>query len=304
MADDPALQSSPAGGSSGPTAEPRQPLRVPLPDLVGLVALAGAFIATFGPQLVWTWERWMNSEYYGHGVLIPPVVAYLIYRRRELLASVPKSRDGIGLALIVGGVFFHLIAVQLDVNFVSAFAMIPVLLGLVGWLWGRPVLLAALFPICYLAFAVPVDRLLIDAFSSPLQLTAAKMAAAFGQMIGIPTSREGVNISVPEYSFEVAIACSGLKSLITMTALAALYAYLMEARPWQRAVVLAASVPVALLANSVRVTLILLLARSMGERAAEGFFHSFSGAVVFLIGLAAIYGIGRLVGCRSLRDDI
>jgi exosortase len=151
---------------------------------------------------------------------------------------------------------------------------------------------------------VPVDRLLIDAFSSPLQLTAAKMAATFGQVIGVPMSREGVNISVPEYSFEVAIACSGLKSLITMGALATLYAYLLQAATWQRLALVASSVPVALFANSVRVTLILLLARSMGERAAEGFFHSFSGAVVFMLGLGAIYGIGRLLRCRSLRSDI
>lgn len=304
MADDPALQCPPAGEPEGEASDRRQPLRVPLPDIIGLAALAAAFIATFGPQLLWLWERWMSSEYYGHGLLIPPVAAYLMYRRRESLASMPKSRDGLGLALVVGGVFLHLIAVQLDVNFVSGFAMIPVLLGLAGWLWGRPVLLGVLFPICYLAFAIPVDRLLIDAFSSPLQLTAARMAATFGQMIGVPISREGVNISVPEYSFEVAIPCSGLKSLITMTALAALYAYLLDARPWQRAAVMASSVPVALLANSVRVTLILLLARSLGERAAEGFFHTFSGAVVFLIGLGAIYGIGRLLGCRSLRGDI
>lgn len=304
MADDPALQPSPAGRSNGPAPEQTRPWRVPVPDLVGLAAVAAAFTAAFGPHLVWVWERWMASEYYGHGLLIPPVVAYLIYRRRELLISAPKSRDGLGLALTVGGVFLHLIATQLDVNFVSAFAMIPVLLGLAGWLWGRTVLLAVLFPICYLGFAVPVDRLLIDAFSSPLQLMAAKVAAVFGQVIGLPIAREGVNISVPEYSFEVAIACSGLKSLITMTALAALYAYLLEAKAWQRAAVLASSVPVALLANSVRVTLILLLARSMGERAAEGFFHTFSGGVVFMVGLAAIYGIGRLLGCRSLRDDI
>jgi exosortase len=304
MAHGPALQSSSAGEADRDrSSEPRLP-GVPIVDLVGLAAVAAAFTATFAPQLLWMWERWMRSEYYGHGLLIPPVAAYLICRRRETLVSLPKSRDGLGLVLVVAGVFLHLVALQLDVNFVSAFATIPVLLGLIAWIWGRVVLLAVLFPICYLAFAVPVDRLLIDAFSSPLQLTAAKMAATFGQVIGVPMSREGVNISVPEYSFEVAIACSGLKSLITMGALATLYAYLLQAATWQRVALVASSVPVALFANSVRVTLILLLARSMGERAAEGFFHSFSGAVVFMLGLGAIYGIGRLLRCRSLRSDI
>jgi len=304
MADDPALERPSADDARDAPNTRGLTLRIPPAHWLGLVALAGAFAANFGPHLVWMWGRWMKSDYYGHGFLIPLVAAYLIYRRREYLASAPAAPDGLGLGLVVGGVFVSLVGTQLDVNFVSAFAMIPVLLGLVGWLWGRNVLLACVFPVCYLSFMVPIDPLLIDAFSGPLQLTAAKMAAAFAQIIGIPVWREGINISVPEYSFEVAIACSGLKSLITMTALATLYAYLLEGQAWQRAVVIASSVPVALVANSVRVTLILLLARSMGERAAEGFFHGFSGTVVFMVGLGAIYGIGRLVGCRHLRDGI
>jgi exosortase len=304
MADDPASQCPSGDQSDGSTSTRAALPRIPVPELLGLAALAAAFVANFGPQLLWMWDRWMKSEYYGHGILIPPVAAYLIFRRRAALAAETGAPDALGVGLAVGGVFLYLIGIQLNVNFVSTFAIVPVLLGLAGWLWGRKVLLTVAFPVCYLAFMVPIDRLLIDALSSPLQLTAAKMAVAFGHLVGMPVSREGVNISIPEYSFEVAIACSGLKSLITMTALATLYAYLLNAKGWQRALVVASSLPVALLANSIRVTMILLLARSMGERAAEGFFHGLSGTVVFLVGLGAIYGIGRLVGCRSLRDDI
>jgi exosortase len=149
-----------------------------------------------------------------------------------------------------------------------------------------------------------VDRLLIDAFASPLQLTAAKMAAGFGGAIGIPVTRDGVNLSVPQYTFEVAVPCSGLKSLTTMGALAVLFAYLVKGPLWRRLVIVASAVPVALLANATRVTLILLVAQSMGANMAEGFFHGFSGVMVFAIGLLGLYAVGRLLGCHALRDDI
>jgi len=304
MAGGPALDTRPAETPKG-AAPPWQVLvEAAREELIGLGVLAALIAVAFAPQLAWMWSRWMASEYYGHGVLIPPIVGYLIYRRRALLAELPKSSDRRGLVLVVAGIVLHFLGIWADVHFVSCLALIPVLLGLVQWLWGPRIALAVLFPICYLGFMVPIDRLLIDAFSSPLQLLAAKMAGTFTQLIGIPVTREGVNLRIPEYAFEVAIACSGIKSLTTMTALAALYAYLTEGRLWQKAALLASSLPIALVANAVRVTTILLVARSLGEKAATGFLHGFSGVVVFMVGLLALYGMGWLLKCHKLRDDI
>lgn len=269
------------------------------PAVVGI-----AFAAAFGPELLWMVDRWIRSEYYGHGVFVPVVSAYLMYRRRESLTSLARCGDWFGLVLIMAGLVVHLIAVFLDVNFASGFAFILTLWGLIGWVWGRAVARAALFPIAFLVFMVPVDRLLVDAFASPLQLLAAKLAAGFTHAIGMPVTREGVNVSVPQYTFEVAVPCSGLKSLTTMIALSTLYAYLVQAPWWRRVLVGLSAVPVALLANVARVALVLLVAQSLGASIAEGFFHSVSGLFVFAIGLLGLYGLGRLLGCRTLRDDI
>ncbi|HJN14602.1 MAG TPA: exosortase A [Armatimonadota bacterium] len=273
-------------------------------DLIGLCALTVALIAAFYPQMTWMWGRWMNSEYYGHGFFIVPISAYLIYRRREALAELPKSQDWRGLALLAFGVLIHLFGCQVDVNFISAFALVFAVAGAVWWLWGATVAVALAFPLAYLCFMVPIDRLLIDGFSSPLQLLAANVGAGFAQMLGIPIVREGVNISVPDYTFEVAIACSGLKSSITLVALATLYGYLTEGAIWKRIVLVASSVPIALLANSVRIAAILIVAQAMSAEAAEGFFHNFSGIVVFMVGLVGLYAIGRAIGCHNTRDDI
>ena len=308
MADDPALATSP---SSTPEPAPEEarpasglPFGLTVDELVWLAAVGIGFAAAFGPELIWMFGRWMASEYYGHGLFIPLISAYLMYRRRDAVAALVARPDRLGAVLIVVGLLLHVLAVLVDVNFASNFAAIIVLWGFVAWSWGRPAALALLFPIAYLSFMVPVDRLLIDAFASPLQLTAAKMASGFSGAIGIPVTRDGVNLSVPQYTFEVAVPCSGLKSLTTMTALAALFAYLVKGRLWRRLVLVGSALPVALLANASRVTLILLVARSMGANMAEGFFHGFSGVVVFVIGLLGLYGVGRLLGCHTLRDGI
>jgi exosortase len=315
MADDPALPSpSAAAAESEPLqetaaedvcAEPGRvlPYGLTVGDLAWLSAIGLGFAVAFGPEFIWMFGRWLNSPYYGHGLLVPVVSAYLMFRRRDAVRGLVSPGDRLGLVAIIAGLVMHLLAVQVDVNFASCFAAIVVLWGVIAWVWGRPVALALLFPVAYLGFMVPVDRLLIDAFASPLQLLSAEMAGGFAQAIGVPVTRDGVNLGVPGYTFEVAVPCSGLKSLITMLALGTLYAHLVKARLWQRLALVAGAVPIALLANVGRVTLTLLLARSMGARIADGFFHSLSGVLVFALGLLGLYGLGRLLKCHALRSD-
>jgi exosortase len=299
---------SPASASEpSATAAARRPQWVGLTadECFWLAAVGVGLAAAFGPELIWMVGRWLRSEYYGHGFLIPPLAAYLMYRRREPVAEAVGVRGRrLGLAVVLVGLALHLAAVLVDVNFASGFAFIAVLWGLVCWLWGWRAARLVLFPMAYLAFMVPVDRLLIDAFASPLQLIVAQAAAGIAKALGAPVVREGVNLGLPTYLFEVAVPCSGLKSLTTMAALAALYAWALRAHFWQRLAVFAAALPLAVLANITRVTAILLVAHGLGANLAEGFVHTLSGVLVFAVGLLGLYGTGRLLGCRALRDDI
>jgi len=120
----------------------------------------------------------------------------------------------------------------------------------------------------------------------------------------VPVHLYGTTIEIPEYTFEVAQACSGLKSSIAMSALAALFAYMIVAPMWKRVLVFAAGLPVALVANAARISFTLMLGKAFGTEAAEGFFHSVSGIMVFLIGLFGLFLIAKALGCDKLRDDI
>ena len=274
----------------------------PSPLVLALLALL--LVAGWQQHFVWLWQKGWRIEYYGHGCLIPLITAYLIYRRRDELAAAPRRDFALGLPLIALGLALHLVAIAKDVNFPQGFALVTVIIGLVIWLWGWPAARIIMFPLLFLLFMVPMGRLLVDKFAQPMQLWGARIAGGTAGFLGIPVVRAGTSLQIPGYRFEVAIACSGLKSAIAMTALGALYAYVVVAPMFKRLLIFAMSLPAALAANAIRIWLTLVLAQSLGPQAAEGFFHTLSGMLVFLIALLTLFVFGSLIGCTRMRDDI
>lgn len=294
---DNSIPDPPSGEDAG--AGPAQP-----PSIWLLVAVAAGLLLAYGQLLIWMGQRWYKSEYYGHGFLIPLISAYLIYRQRERLRDLPREDFRWGLPVVAGALLLHLLATWRDVHFPSGFALVATIFGLVIWLWGWPTARAVVFPVAFLFFMVPLARLLVDQFAQPLQLLGANLAGRLAYAIGVDTIIEGTMIHTPVYTFEVAIACSGLKSSIAMAALAALLAYLVVAPLSKKTLLFLASVPIALMANTARIFVTLVLGQTLGPEAAEGFFHSVSGILVFLIGFAGLFLVGRGLGCWQFRDDI
>ncbi len=270
---------------------------------VRAAVLAGLLAVIFGPMWAWAVGIWRDSEYYGHSFLLVPVSAYLAWRLWRSRPA-PSGAHWPGLFLMAGGFLLHFAARVLDVWFPSGFAFVAVLAGLVWWLFGTAALRHFWFPILFLAFAVPLERFLVLKFAQPLQLAATTCATAFTSAVGLPVKQVGTTVVMPDYTFEVAIPCSGLKSSIAMSALAALLAFLLEGALWARWVIFVAAIPIALIANGFRIILTLVLARAIGPAAAEGFSHTAAGLVVFAIALGGLLAVARSVGCRALRADI
>ena len=289
----------PADGGSAPRSEPGAG-----PSWAQILIAAALLIACFNQYIVWMADRWWRDEYYGHGMFIPLVSGYLISRRAAALRALPQRNFARGLPIIALGLGLHLLASTADVNFPSGFGLVLTIFGMTVWLWGWPVARGCAFPIAFLAFMVPLGRLLVDKAGMPMQLLAAQLGGTFAAHVGIPVHIEGTTLSVPGYTFAVAAACSGLKSVIAMTALAALYAYLVQARLWQRVLIVAGCVPVALLSNAIRVAVTLVLGKALGRGAAEGFLHTASGALVFIVALIGLTLLASLLQCNQLRDDV
>ncbi|MFQ6096854.1 MAG: exosortase/archaeosortase family protein [Armatimonadota bacterium] len=260
-------------------------------------------LLSYWPVLCRMGRVWAIDEYYGHGPLIPIVSGVLAWRSRARAAATPATGSRLGLAVVVLGLLLGAIGQWLDVHFISGYSFVILVCGLVLWLYGGPTFRILWFPLVFLFFMVPVGRVLVDQTSNPLQRLATQGAGAGLQLIGLPVNVVGTSLETPEYVFRVGLACSGLKSIIALLTLTVLVAYLLSGPTWKRLLLAAAAVPVALLANVVRIIVIVLIGRAFGERAGESFLHQGSGLLVFLVAFFILVGLGALIGCREIRDD-
>jgi exosortase len=266
--------------------------------------VAVAVAASYHEVLAWMGQQWWKDEYYGHGMLIPVVSGYLLWHERDRLSALPRRGDWRGLLIVVAALLLQGAAQALGVHFAAGFALVATLWGLSLWLWGPAVARAVLFPLAFLLFMVPLSRILVEKLSLPMQLLSARGAGAVASMVIAGVKVAGTSIATPAYTFTVAIPCSGLKSLISMSALGALFAFLVEGPPIRRVVLFLAALPIAVLANLTRIFATVILGDTIGPAAAEGFFHTLSGVFVFLLALGGLFALGGALGCQKMRDDI
>lgn len=201
--------------------------------------------------------------------------------------------------MVAAGLLLYGLGVLAAVEFLPQLSLLVTLAGIVLCLWGPRTLRELAFPYAFLLFMVPWPDTLVEFISFPMQLFSAKSATMLIGLAGAPVSRDGVDIHVAQYTFSVAAPCSGMKSLVALLALAALVAHLLEGPQWKRWALFVAGAPLAVLANVVRIAAILGIALLWGAKAAEGFFHGFSGLLVFLVATLALAAVGRALGLRA-----
>jgi exosortase len=245
---------------------------------------------------------WSNDPDAAHGFIIPLVSGYLLWTRREQLFRLQPRTQLWGLVVMCLGL------VQLFVGHVGAelffmrTSMLVVLTGIVWFLLGTAMLRATAFPIAFLLFMIPLPAIILNLLAFPLQLMAAKWATFALQLLDLPVYREGNMIFLPRLSLEIVEACSGLRSLMALVALAVIWAYLSQPSIVKRLVLVLSAVPIALVANAFRIWTTGLLAHWVGPQAADGFYHAFAGWLVFVVAwmLLSLEGVilSRL-GARS-----
>ena len=231
---------------------------------------------------------WSNDPDFSHGFLIPFISLFLVWQRSQELEKLPTAPRNLGILVIVTGLFFLLVGNLAAEYFTQRISFIVVLSGIILFLLGRQHLKLLSFPLIYLIFMIPLPSILMLKITFPLQMLAAKAATFSLQLIDIPVFREGTVIHLVENSLEVERACSGIRSLISLLALGAVLAYFINRLNWQRAVVIFSCLPIAILINAFRVSMTGILANYYGMGVAEGFFHGFSGAVLYFAGLILV----------------
>lgn len=253
----------------------------------------------------WLWGEWMANDYYSHGVLILPVALYLMWRRiRNTSAAERTIAQGDTRGLIILGVAlaFYLFFFNNRAYYLAAFAMIVMIVGMIWTLYGFWWLRTLAFPVGYLLLMVPLP--FIERATLPLALFTGVCSTAFVKFFGMELTVIGNAVKLPNADLLIGAQCSGINSMITLIALTALCAYILEGPWWGRVTLVLLAVPIAMLGNILRVSNLLVIARYWGADAAFRFYHDYSGIVFFIVVLLLLLPITRMLQCRTLRLDV
>ena len=261
--------------------------------LLAMAAALGSFGVLYAPVLRRLWDDWANDDNYSHGFLIVPLAAYFAWERRDRLRALDPRPSLWGLATIVVGLS-ALIAGLLGAElFLTRISIVIVLTGSVLFVLGWSAMRVLAFPLAILLLMIPIPAILFNQIAFPLQLVASQAGAATLSALSIPVLREGNVIVLAHTSLEVAEACSGIRSLISLLTLGIVYGYFTDQRPVVRTAIALATVPIAIVANAGRVAGTGIAAHYYGPEAAQGFFHTFSGWLVFVVALSLLFLLTR-----------
>ena len=234
-------------------------------------------------------KDWYNLPDFSHGFLIPFFVAYLIWERRAILARTPVRPGWAGMPFVFLGLLLLLTGLFGADLFLSRFSFLVLCVGMIWSLAGRQMLKELRFSLFVLLLAIPLPTLIFNQITFPLQLLASRFASAILPFLDVPVLRDGNIIQLPAMQLEVAEACSGIRSLLSLFTLAVIYGYFIEKRTGKRMLLALASVPIAVAANVARIVGTGLCVQYWDPDKAMGFFHEFSGWLMFLISLALLY---------------
>ncbi|HHI97485.1 MAG TPA: exosortase [Thermodesulfatator atlanticus] len=265
--------------------------------LAALLVFFFALILLYFPVLKGLVYDWWHDPNYSHGFLLPLFSGYLIWVKKEELSALPFRGSWWGMLLVAAGLILLLLGWVAGEQFTQRFSFLVVLYGGLVFLLGWPVARKLFFPVWLLTLAIPIPYVIYNSLTFPLKLFASKVATSLLQLIGLSVYRDGNIIILPNMVLEVVDACSGIRSLISLLAISAILAYFTRSNLW-KAVLILASIPVAIGVNVLRVFITGVLSYHLGPKAAEGFFHTFSGFLVFGLSLFLIFVIHRMVAKR------
>lgn len=245
------------------------------------------------------WGTWVTNDNYSHGPLIPLVSAALVWLRWHKLRELSVQPDGRGLYLVGLGCLMQVLGVRADLFALQGWSLLPLLFGLSLTFFGRAITHMLAFPLGYLGFMLTFPPVVMNQLSYALKELAVRASVASAHALGVEVRRSGMSLFLPTGELRVENPCSGLRSLLALVATGTLFAYFQPGGGWRRAAVLLGAVPIALLGNIARLTLVLLASQKRGVDWATGQFHDTSGYVLYAVALMLMLGLRALLTPRG-----
>jgi exosortase len=283
------------------------------------VAIAAALAFLYFSVLTKLGRDWWSDENYSHGLLIPFIIGFILWQERKSFTEQSTRGTYLAIALVVFALFAVWAGTAGAELFVQRASLVLMLAGIAIYFFGLRILSRVAVPLLLLALAIPIPQIIFNRIAFPLQLFASKCAVSAMQLFEIPVLRQGNVIELMPLGAKepkrlaVVEACSGIRSLMTLVTLAVVYAYFTRPKSaqtsvgdakntqnkvfatfafWRAVILVAAAVPIAILTNAVRVSGTGVLAHYYGTKVADGFFHSFSGWVIYLVAAALLFATG------------
>ena len=280
---------------STPLAPPAEPEAAPGKiSWTPIAWFGGLLILCYAPILYRLVIQWATDEDMGYGFFVPVVAGFIAWQRRHKLMAIPRKTNNWGLVLVVFAALQSIAATLGAELFTARMAFVIALFGVVLYLGGKAWVKALLFPLLLLLFMIPIPQILYARLTMGLQMLASELGETMIGWMGIPVFRTGNIIELPSQSLDVVEACSGIRSLMSLTFLSLIYAYFSDKRIWMRWVLLAATIPIAILANGARVAITGLMSQ-INTDLAKGAYHEMEGYIVFIVALGALVALHRLI---------
>jgi exosortase len=247
---------------------------------------------------------WRDLPDFSHGFLIPFFAAFLIWDKREKLRVIAIRPAWSGISLVALGVFTLLVGVLGADLFLQRTSFVLLVAGILWTLLGTQFVREMKFVLFVLLLAIPLPAVVFNQITFPLQMWASTLSSDLLQLVGVPVLREGNIIQLPAMPLEVAEACSGIRSLMSLFTVAVIYGYFLERQTWKRVVLACSALPIAVAANVARIFGTGLCVQYWDPQKALGFFHEFSGWLMFLVSLACLYLVHVVMRLATHRRSV
>ncbi len=277
-------------------------MRRPAWQISGWLLLLLALVGLYEPVVRRLIEQWWDDPNDSYGFLIPIFCGWLFWRRREGWRKLPLAPANAGYAWIALALGMLLLGRLGSELLLTRLSLVLMLAGLILTLQGRVRLRYLGFPLGFLCFMIPLPTLIYNQVTLPLQSLATRTGDWLLAATGIPVLRQGNLIVLPAAVLDVIAACSGIRSLLALLALATGYGYLMEPVIWRRWVLIAAMIPLAVISNGLRIALTGLLTYWIGAAASHGLWHLLTGMQVFVVAVLGMVLLQRLLARLPSRE--
>ena len=269
--------------------------KTPSPFSWGTIAwVALLLVISYAPVIYRLAVQWYNDADMGHGFFVPVIAGYIALQQRDRLVGLVPRPNWWGLAIMIWAALQLYVATLGAELFTARTSLVFSIIGAVLLLGGTRYLRIFAFPIFLLFFMVPIPAVIYNELTFPLQLLASRVAEGAISALQIPIIREGNVLELASQKLNVVEACSGIRSLLTLTFLSLVYGYFCEKRMWIRVVLFFSTIPIAIAANAGRVTLTGVIANFKPELA-EGLFHEAQGWVIFMVAFAILAALHQVL---------